>query len=180
MKKKEESKTRFKSIILTVYQNATADFHSMDILVSMSTLLLIFLLLSLFCLLPPAFPPLIEKIDYLQQNEAKTNIFVKYATLSDYFAAVKAVPDMTFPSDNGDDFFPLNESGFWTVIHLFPSISASLAFLILLPCLPSSFYFYLTFHPGILYISSGIEGVGKTRGSRCSCGGTIVCRRGLR
>eukprot|EP00026_Physarum_polycephalum_P001546 Phypoly_transcript_01548.p1 GENE.Phypoly_transcript_01548~~Phypoly_transcript_01548.p1 ORF type:complete len:1071 (+),score=169.08 Phypoly_transcript_01548:77-3289(+) len=67
------------------FQNATPMFHSMDILVN-----------------------------YLQQNQDKSFVYVKYATLSEYYDALLAVPNVTWPENHGNDFFPLFESLYWT------------------------------------------------------------------
>jgi hypothetical protein len=53
-------------------------------------------------------------INYLQQNQGTTFIYVKYATLSEYFSAVMATPNITYPTNYGGDFFPLFESLYWT------------------------------------------------------------------
>ena len=79
-------------------QNATAMFHSMDILVS-----------------------------YLQQNTKNNGVHVNYTLLSDYFDAVWAAgekEDVQWPQNSGSDFFPLFESLYWTVYILPPLLSS--------------------------------------------------------
>jgi hypothetical protein len=67
------------------FQNAGPMFHSMDIL-----------------------------IDYLQKNEDNVFVYVQYATLSEYYDALLAVPNVDWPENHGNDFFPLLESLYWT------------------------------------------------------------------
>ena len=125
-----------KNILITIMQNATPLFESMDILVSMLSIhiqhlhsltlcfpfpLSILFFASLFC------------TDYLQQNQGNSFVYVKYATLSEYYDALQAVPNIVWPENHGNDFFPLFESLYWTVIPPSPSPS-------LLP-LPSSYLF---------------------------------------
>ncbi len=79
-------------------------FHSMDILMSMWIFIF-----------SPFLYPLIPPLDYMQQNQDTTHIYVKYATLSEYFAAVMATPNISYPTNTGGDFFPLDEQLYWTV-----------------------------------------------------------------
>jgi hypothetical protein len=57
----------------------------------------------------------------MQQNEGTSFIYVKYATLSEYFTAARAVTGVQYPTDVGGDFFPLLDGKYWTVfIPFFP------------------------------------------------------------
>ena len=95
-----ERETRGRYRLYYLMQNATAMFHSMDILVS-----------------------------YLQQNTKNNGVHVNYTLLSDYFDAVWAAgekEDVQWPQNSGSDFFPLFESLYWTV-YTFPPSPLSLA-----------------------------------------------------
>lgn len=69
--------------------------------------------------------------DYLQQTQDTTQVFVKYATLSDYFSAMWAgssASNITYPTNYGSDFFPLDEDLFWTVCPPSPIARANFLF----------------------------------------------------
>lgn len=51
----------------------------------------------------------------MQQQQNTTHMYVKYATLSEYFAEVMSLTQYTYPTNNGGDFFPLDEIVYWTV-----------------------------------------------------------------
>lgn len=57
-------------------------------------------------------------VKYLQNNQENTGVFVNYTLLSDYFAAVKESGEnenIEWPFNEGTDFFPLDETLYWTV-----------------------------------------------------------------
>lgn len=73
------------------FQDAKLQFHSMD-----------------------------QIVEWIQKNPEKTMIEIQYATLSEYFAAVRSdakKDDIAFPVNNGGDFFPYLLGGpndWWT------------------------------------------------------------------
>jgi len=67
------------------FPDATPWFHSMDIL-----------------------------IKYMQKNQEQTHVYVQYSTLSEYFSHVMSLTNITYPTNVGGDFFPLDEDLYWT------------------------------------------------------------------
>lgn len=56
-----------------------------------------------------------QLVAYLQKEQDTTHVYVKYATLSDYFTALMSVSGISYPTNNGGDFFPLLQDLYWTV-----------------------------------------------------------------
>lgn len=54
-------------------------------------------------------------IDFLQQYENVTKVYVKYATLSEYFDALWANDEIEYGTLKNQDFFPYFYQGYWVV-----------------------------------------------------------------
>ncbi len=61
-------------------------------------------------------------IEYLQQEQDQTGVYVKYGTLSEYYDALWA-ENITYFTERYNDYFPLDEGDYWTVFSSMGSVA---------------------------------------------------------